>query len=235
MKIVLQKYISMSGYCSRRRAQELISGGYVKVNGKSAELGMKAGEDDEVTIDGKKISPESKKIFIILNKPLGYASTARKFKGEKSLFELVDIDERLFIAGRLDKNSTGLVILTNDGDAAYELTHPKFEHEKEYVVKISNFQFPISNEIANSIIKKLISGVEIGEGDGVVSAKKIEYFGKNKFRIILTEGKKRQIRRMFKVLGYEVEDLKRVRIGNIVLGNLKEGNWKELSIKFIKL
>jgi pseudouridine synthase len=232
MKVVLQKFISMSGYCSRRNAQELISAGRVKVNNKTAELGIRVDENDKIIIDGKPLKADAvKKIFIILNKPLGYTSTSKKFKGEKSLFELVDVNERLFIAGRLDKNSTGLVILTNDGGAAYELTHPKFEHEKEYLTRINADLKQIN---ANMIISAFKRGIDIGDGDGVVGAKKVEFLGKNKFRVILTEGKKRQIRRMFNALGYEVGDLQRVRIGKIKLGGLKEGEWKEISLNFIK-
>ncbi len=222
MKMVLQKFIARSGYCSRRKAESFIVNGKVVVNGEIAYLGMRVDENDEVTICGKKLEPENKKIYIILNKPIGYICTSRRFKGEKNIFDLVKVKERLFVVGRLDKNSRGLVFLTNDGDLAQKMTHPKYEHEKEYEVQLS-----ISNlqSLINGIIKKLKNGIDIGEGDGIVKVKDIKYLKDGKFKIVLTEGKKRQIRRMFKSLGFEVEDLLRIRIGNLKLGKLKKGEW----------
>lgn len=227
MKIVLQKFIAESGLCSRRNSEDLIRSGRVKVNGIMAELGMKAGKDDVVTVDDKKISLPKKMIYIKLNKPAGYVSTSAKFKDEKNVFELIDTKERLFAVGRLDKNSRGLMILTNDGELTQKLTHPSFKHEKEYVVKISNAKNSLMKDLICAA-KKVKSGIDIGEGDGLVKAKKAEYLGAGNFKVILTDGKKRQIRRMFKMLGMEIEDLIRVRIGNLELGNLKEGEWKYL-------
>ena len=226
MKIVLQKFIAESGYCSRRQAEELIRLGKVLVNGELAELGMKVDDKDEVKVRGKRVAINKEKIYIILNKPKNYTCTNRKFEGEKNVFDLIHAPERLFVVGRLDKDSRGLVLLTNDGDLTQKLTHPKFEHEKEYIVEISNFQFPISKQFINDLILKFEKGVDIGEGDGIVKAKDIKYLGANKFKIILTEGKKRQIRRMFKSVGCDIKDLVRVRIGKIELGNLKEGKYK---------
>jgi len=223
MKIVLQKFIAQSGYCSRRKAESFIVNEKVLVNGEIAHLGMRVDENDEVKICGKKIEPETKKKYVILNKPTGYTCTNRSFKNEKNVFNLVKVDERLFVVGRLDKNSRGLVLLTNDGELTQKLTHPSFEHEKEYEVQllINNLQFSIKD-----IIKKVKAGIDIGDNDGVVKVKDIRHLGENKFRVILTEGKKRQLRRMFGVLGYRVESLTRVRIGKIELGDLKEGEWK---------
>ena len=238
MKIVLQKFIAQSGYCSRRQAEELIRLGKVLVNGELAELGMKADEKDEVRVRGhrqsgagKRIAINKEKIYIILNKPRDYTCTNRKFEGEKNVFDLVKIKERLFVVGRLDKDSRGLVLLTNDGDLTQKLTHPKFEHEKEYLVTITNCQLQITND---EIIKKLKEGIEIGDGDGVVRVKNIKYLGDNKFAIILTEGKKRQIRRMFKAVGCDIKDLVRVRIGNIELEKLPEGKFRFLNESKVK-
>ena len=225
MKIVLQKFIAESGYCSRRQAEELIRQKKVLVNSKLAELGMKVDEGDEVKIGGQKLSLSKEKIYIILNKPKGYTCTNRQFAGEKSILDLVGSPERLFAVGRLDKDSRGLVLLTNDGDLALKLTHPRYEHEKEYIATITNYQLRITNDEA---VNKFKSGVDIGEGDGIVKVKDVKYLGDNKFRIILTEGKKRQIRRMFKTIGCEIDDLVRVRIGNIKLENLGEGCWKKI-------
>ncbi|MEA1963454.1 MAG: pseudouridine synthase [Patescibacteria group bacterium] len=232
-KIILQKYISNAGYCSRRKAEELIRLGRVKVNNKIAELGMKALENDKVEIGDKLIVLPKEKIYIILNKPIGLTCTNRKFKGEKNVFELLPNEFKdLHIVGRLDKNSRGLVLLTNDGDMTMRMTHPKFGHEKKYIVKlrIKSQELRIK-DITSSFLK----GIDIGDGDGIVKAKKIKYLEKNKFEIILTKGKKRQIRRMFKAIGLDVVDLKRAAIGNIELVDLGEGKWKKLSNNEIKI
>jgi pseudouridine synthase len=243
MKIVLQKFIAESGYCSRRQAEELIRQKKVLVNGKLAELGMKVDGGDEVKIGKQKLSLSKEKIYIILNKPKGYTCTNRQFIGEKNVFDLVKNKERLFTVGRLDKDSRGLILLTNDGDLALKLTHPKYEHEKEYIVTITNYELPArfasesvaGRQITNDkIMKRIRKGIDIGGGDGTVRAKDIRYIGDNKFKIILTEGKKRQIRRMFKGAGCEIIDLVRVRIGNIKLENLAEGKFKYLTKKEIK-
>jgi len=224
MSVVLQKYIAETGYSSRRRAEDMIRQGKVKVNKKTAELGMRVNEFDEVIIGGKKLKPVGKKIYLILNKPIGYTCTNRKFKDEKNIFELVNVKERLFVTGRLDKDSQGLVMLTNDGGLAERLTHPRFEHEKEYLIKLKVESRKLK---VKEIIKNLKSGMDIGENE-TGKAKQVEYLGSNKFKIILTEGKKRQIRRMFKELDLDVADLIRVRISNIELGNLKTGEWRYL-------
>jgi len=223
MKTVLQKFIADSGYCSRRKAEESIKNGKVSVNNEKAVLGMRVGKDDEIFIDGKKLNLAKSRIYIILNKPKGYVCTNRKFSNEKNIFELIETGERLFVAGRLDKDSRGLVLLTNDGMLAERLTHPRYEHEKEYEIEIRSQKFEVSRTV-----KKLLDGVDIGAGDGVVRVKRVRYLGENKFRIVLTEGKKRQIRRMFKVLGLRVSDLKRTRIGKMQLGDLKEGDWLQV-------
>ena len=227
MKMVLQKYIADSGYCSRRKAEELIKKKKVKVNSEIASPGKKVIESDEVKIDNKIIKTIKEKIYIILNKPAGYTCTNRKFKDEKNVFDLINIKERLFVVGRLDKNSQGLVLLTNDGEYTNKLTHPKYEHEKEYIVGIRNKESGIRNQ---EILKKFKRGVDIGNGDGIVKTKETKYLGDNKFKLILTEGKKRQIRRMFEAVSCEVCDLVRTRIGNVKLGELKLGKWKKIQI-----
>lgn len=226
MNIVLQKYIADAGYCSRRDAENLIRERKVKMNGQIAELGQRVGEQDQVTIYGKSLKPAPKKVYIILNKPVDYVCTNRHFKDEKNIFELIDVPERLVVAGRLDKNSRGLVLLSNDGALVERLSHPRYGHEKEYEVTIRNQESGIMNKEIEGQFRK---GVEIGEGDGIVRAKRVEYLGKNKFRIILTEGKKRQIRRMFRAFDLHVTDLVRVRIGTIKLGNLPSGEWRHLT------
>ena len=232
-KIVLQKFIANAGYCSRRKAEECIRSGQVKVNNKIAELGMKVSSDDKIEIGNKLIELPKEKIYIILNKPVGVTCTNRKFKNEKNVFELLpDEFKNLHVVGRLDKNSRGLVLLTNDGDLTMRMTHPRFGHEKKYMVQLSimNYQLHPSSEHKriDQIIDNFLKGIDIGDGDGIVKAKNIKYLEKDKFEIILTEGKKRQIRRMFKKIGLKVSDLQRVAIEEIELGGLNEGKWKKL-------
>ncbi len=231
MKKVLQKYIASSGYCSRRQAEELIRVGKVTVNGERAELGQRADGTDEVKVRGTKIEVEKKKIYVKLNKPRGYVCTIRDFDAEQNVFELIDAEFRhLHVVGRLDKNSHGLVILTNDGDFTAKMTHPRYRHEKEYLIRIKDERLDTCqrdrNIEAREIVKELKKGVNIGDGDGVVKVKSVEQLSDKIFKIILTQGKKRQIRRMFETVGYKVSDLERVRIGDIVLGDLKVREWE---------
>ena len=230
MTMILQKFMVEAGYCSRRRATELIKTGRVAVNGQKAEPGARVGENDDVRIGGVKLRLKKNKIYIKLNKPIGYTCTNRKFKGEKNIFELLPKKARqaslLHVAGRLDKNSRGLILLTNDGNLTKRLTHPKYGHEKTYIVKIKN-----QNANIKMTIQKLKRGIEIDRSGEILKAKDVKYLENNEFEIVLTEGKKRQIRRMFKALGYEVDDLKRMAIGGLKLGNLKEGGWKYLTAK----
>ncbi|PLX26635.1 pseudouridine synthase [Candidatus Parcubacteria bacterium] len=231
MSITLQKYIVDAGFCSRRKATELIQAGRVFVNGKKAELGQRVNRDDLVEIDGEKLNIREKNIYIKLNKPSGYTCTSKKFSGEKNVFDLVDRDYgKLHIVGRLDKDSRGLVILTSDGDFTYKMTHPSNEHEKEYEVEIMDSNLTADGEFVDMIIHKFMNGVDIGEDGGVVKARNIQEIDKNKFKIILTQGKKRQIRRMFSKLGCVVEDLKRTRIGNVKLDDLKSGMYQEFEL-----
>ncbi len=236
----LQKFIAESGYCSRRRAEELIREGVVTVNNKVATIGQSVADGDRVLIDGEPIGRQARKIYIALNKPKGYTCTNRRFKDEKNIFDLVDIDERLFIVGRLDKDSRGLVILTNDGEYTQKITHPRFHHEKVYEVtvdmpKASNPDITapakrgksnVEESWARDILLCLKKGI-MQEGEFLV-AKKASYLGNNKFKVTLTEGKKRQLRRMFGFLNLRVKDLVRVQIGNIKLDDLKEGHWQEI-------
>ena len=225
MKIVLQRYIASSAYCSRRKAEELIRAGEVFVNGEIAELGQRVDDGDDVRVKGVRVKAKQEKIYIKLNKPRGYVCTNRDFDAEHNIFELLDKEyKHLHAVGRLDKNSHGLVILTNDGDFTVKMTHPRYEHEKEYLVLIKSEELKIKNKFIADLIYKLKKGLE-DKGD-ILRAKEVEYLGGGKFKIILTQGKKRQIRRMFEALGYKVSDLKRVRIGDIVLGDLRVQEWE---------
>jgi pseudouridine synthase len=240
---MLQKYIADCGYSSRRRAEELIRAGKVKVNGQVAKLGDRVNGKDEVSIGKKFLHQDQEKVYIIINKPTGYVCSNRRFEGENNIFDLlinrkgkeIKLKHRLFVVGRLDKKSRGLVLVTNDGDLAYRVTHPKFQHEKEYEVRLSNFNYQTSSNVPNDIISKLKKGIHI-EG-GMAKVKNVKYIGKGNFTVILTQGIKRQIREMFKALGYEVADIKRVsvNVGKIQLDleGLKKGKWRCLSEKEI--
>ncbi len=235
-KIILQKFIAESGFCSRRQAEKIILSGRVLVNGAVAEAGMKVDASDEVVVNGKKIGLAKEKRYIILNKPKGYTCTSRKFAGEHNVFELLPEEfSGLQIAGRLDKESRGLLLMTDDGDLTLRATHPRYQHEKKYIAQIyTNLRQTNTNNKPEDVERALKKGIDIGEGDGVVKAKEAEYIGNDTFVVVLTEGKKRQIRRMFKKLGYETNDLKRTKIGNLEIGSLGEGKWRVLTKEEIK-
>ncbi|MFH1347653.1 MAG: pseudouridine synthase [Candidatus Margulisiibacteriota bacterium] len=221
-KIRLQKYIAECGIASRRKAEELIVSGKVKVNGRViAKLGTKIDpSSDKIVVNGKPLKQKEEKIYIKLNKPRGVVSACTDTR-EKTVIDLVkDVPYRLFPIGRLDKESEGLMILTNDGELANRLMHPRYEHEKEYEVSV---QFPIFYVQMD----RLKEGVDI-EGKKTLPAK-VKQVGSRKFHIILKEGKKRQIRKMVEEAGNRVVRLKRIRIKNIKLGNLAVGKYTYLT------
>lgn len=223
--IRLQKILADAGIASRRKSEEYIKKGLVKVNGKIIkELGVKIDQDkDKIEFKGKIVkSKKEEYVYIILNKPAGYVSTCKKGKERgRIVLDLIEKKKmlRLWPIGRLDKDSEGLLILTNDGELTNKLTHPKFEKEKEYEVEVNN---PLDKEF----LIKMQRGVRIN-GYKTRPAK-TNQIGKNKFKIIIKEGKKRQIRKMCEILEYKVVKLKRIRIGKLRLGNLKKGEWKVL-------
>jgi pseudouridine synthase len=202
----------------------------VKINGQLAAIGESADPmKDKITIKGHLINVAEKKIYVKLNKPLDYTCTNRKFPGEKNIFDLVKIPARLYAVGRLDKNSRGLVLLTNDGELTQRLAHPRYEHGKKYEVKVSG-------EIKNGklIADRLMKGVDIGEGDDIAHAQEAQYLQNNFFIITLSEGKKRQIRRMFDVFDLRVVDLNRTALAGLELGDLALGKWEYLNPEEIK-
>jgi len=218
----LNKYLSMCGVCSRRKADEEIKNGKVIVNGKVIkEPYYNVKEGDEVFYKGKKIE-RKEFVYICINKPAGYISTLKDKHAEKKVVDLIpEKYGRVFPVGRLDKDATGLLILTNDGNFANFLTHPRYQIEKEYEVIVSGILKRGDIEAAKKGVFDEGEKLKIIDGKIVRRTKNA-----TTVRIILKEGKKREIKRIFKVLGYNVLKLKRIRIGNIKLGNLKEGNFK---------
>ncbi len=219
----LQKYLSEAGICSRRKGEEYIKAGLVRVNsGIVTELGTKVDpEKDRVEFDGKIIALTSEPIYIALNKPKGYV-TSCSHPGEKIVLDLIDIPQRIYPIGRLDKDSTGLLILTNDGTLHHMLSHPSFDHEKEYDVTVSR---PITDGSLRNIAKGLpMMGTKTRPAE-------INRISSRRFRIVLKEGRNRQIRRMVRKVGSHVIRLKRIRVSKIKLGRLAEGNWRNLTEK----
>jgi len=217
----LNKYISESGKASRRGADKLISEGRVTINGKIAKIGSQVEPGDDVRVSGNPIRVARNNVYIALNKPVGITSTTEKHvKG--NIIDLVNHPLRIFNIGRLDKDSDGLILLTNDGDIVNEILRAEHKHEKEYIVTVDK---PITPEF----LKQMAGGVEI-LGTKTLPCEVIQ-LSKYVFQIILTQGLNRQIRRMCESLGYDVYRLQRTRIMNIHLGNLPIGQWRDLSKK----
>jgi pseudouridine synthase len=223
--IRLNKFISESGYCSRREADKLIESNRVKVNGRRPELGTRVEAGDEVTVDGMTIqsSAENKsdRVYLAYNKPVGITcTTERSVKG--NIVDAVDHDQRIFPIGRLDKPSEGLILLTSDGDIVNKILRAENAHEKEYLVTVNK-------NIGSGFVEKMSRGVPIL--DTVTKPCKVTVVRRSVFKITLTQGLNRQIRRMCEYLGYEVTQLVRLRIMNVELGKLKPGQWRNLSQK----
>jgi 23S rRNA pseudouridine2605 synthase/23S rRNA pseudouridine2604 synthase len=217
----LQKYLSAVGVCSRRRGETLIRAGRVHVNGAIvAELGAKVDpERDRVAVDGIPVAPGRKAVYIALHKPPGYVTSCRH-PGKRIVLELVEVPERVFPVGRLDKDSTGLLLLTNDGRLHHRLTHPSFDHEKEYDVTVAR---PISD----GALQRMARGLPILNTR--TRPAEVARISENRFRIVLKEGRNRQIRRMVGRVGNEVVHLARTRFAGIRLGGLPEGAWRHLT------
>ena len=221
----LNKFLSAAGVCSRRKADELIQNGKVVVNGKlTTELGTIINEKtDEILVDGKKASLPVSHVYIKLNKPKGYACTASDEHGRKTIYELIGTNERLFSIGRLDYDTEGLIILTNDGDFANHVAHPSYEIEKEYVVKVKGDM--LESELA--VLRKGV--VENGVRMPKAGIKKLGFDGEcSRLSVIIHEGQNHQVRRMFAAIGKDVKFLKRQRIGSVTLGGLKRGEYRPL-------
>lgn len=226
MKERLQKVMAHAGVASRRKSEEIIEQGRVVVNGQAiTQLGTKVDpERDAITVDGEPISVTEDYVYIVLHKPLDVITTADDPWGRTTVLDLVDVDERVYPVGRLDADSEGLILLTNDGALTHRLTHPSFEHQKEYHVRVSGR--PSQEDVG-----RLRSGVRLE--DGVTAPAQVEVLrceaGDTWLRMILHEGRKRQIRRMADAVEHPVKRLIRVRLGPIRPGNLSPGRWRHLS------
>ncbi|NSL85979.1 23S rRNA pseudouridine(2604) synthase RluF [Chitinophaga solisilvae] len=216
MDISVNKYISETGFCSRREADKYIEQGRVTINDNVASKGNRVKAGDVVEIDGEPLKKKKSTVYIALNKPKGITCTT-DLKDKTNIIDYVNYSSRIFPIGRLDKRSEGLIFLTNDGDIVNKILRAGNQHEKEYIVTVDN---PVTPEF----IKSMRNGVKIL---GVTTQKCfVQQEGPQKFRIILTQGLNRQIRRMCEVLGYNVETLKRVRIMNMTLKDLPPGKWR---------
>lgn len=218
----INKYLSEIGYCSRRKADELIGAKRVTVNGVVPEMGTKVLPSDDIRVDGKSISNENEnRVYLAFHKPIGIVCTTDTKREKNNIIDFINYPTRIFPIGRLDKPSEGLILLTSDGDIVNKILRARNNHEKEYVVSVNK---PISEDF----IHQMRNGVPIL--DTITKKCKVEQQGKFTFRIVLTQGLNRQIRRMCEYLGYEVTKLKRVRIMNIVL-DVPVGQWRHLTSK----
>ena len=223
MTIRINKYLSESGYCSRRAADRLIEEGKVTINGEIPELGTKVNEDDQVKVEGQIIekSTKQKKIYLAFNKPVGIVCTTDRRVEPDNIIDFIKYPKRIFPIGRLDKSSEGLIFLTNDGDIVNKILRARNNHEKEYIVSVNQ---PINRDF----IQSMSNGVKIL--DTITKNCFVQQLGLKKFKIILTQGLNRQIRRMCESFGYKVKSLKRVRIMNIKL-DIPIGKYREFTKK----
>ena len=220
-KTRLNKFLAHAGVCSRRDADKLIGQGRVLVNGKLPALGQTVSGADHITVNGKPIQENKKTVVLVYYKPIGVTCTERDPHAEKKLADMIHYPVRVTYAGRLDKDSEGLLLLTNDGELIQGMMRGANRHEKEYIVKVNK-------EITPDFLQKMSQGVYLAELDIRTRECETEKIGKFTFRIVLTQGVNRQIRRMCEACGYKVSGLKRVRVMHVELGNLKPGEYREL-------
>ncbi|AQX07009.1 23S rRNA pseudouridine(2604) synthase RluF [Elizabethkingia meningoseptica] len=224
-KTRINKYLSEVGYCSRRAADKLLEEGRITINGKLPELGTKVSDEDEIMVDGISIrKTEEEHVYIALNKPVGIVCTTDTKREKNNIVEFINHPKRIFPIGRLDKPSEGLILLTSDGDIVNKILRARNNHEKEYLVRVNQ-------PITPRFLEKMRNGVPIL--DTVTKKCEVEQIDTFNFRIILTQGLNRQIRRMCEYLGYEVKKLKRIRIMNIRL-DLPVGKWRDLTAEELK-
>lgn len=217
--IRINRYLSLKNYSTRRGADELISKGLVTINGRTAVLGDKVNETDKVEVDKKVEATKNDRVYFAYNKPVGIVTNLPQ-NGEKSIEDVTHFPRKVFPIGRLDKDSHGLIILTDDGRITDKLLNPKYIHEKEYTVEVHK-------PIDDNFTKRMSEGVKLDDGYKTQPCE-VQKISARRFKIVLSEGKKRQIRRMCSALGFEVTDLLRTRIMNITLSDIPEGGFKKI-------
>lgn len=221
-KTRLNKYIAECGVCSRREADRLIEAGKVMVNGKTANMGVKVSLADEVIVNGRKLTKKEEKVVLAYYKPIGITCTEKDRFADRTLKDAFDYPIRVTYAGRLDRETEGLLLMSNDGELINRLMKGSNEHEKEYYVKVTN-------QLSSDFKEKMEKGVFLSELNRKTKPCKVDIIGPYTFKIILTQGLNRQIRRMCSELGYKVNALQRVRVANISLGKLRPGTFRKLS------
>ena len=223
-EVRINKYLSAAGFCSRREADRLVEAGRVSIDGRIAGMGDKVSDGQKVQVDNKDISVEEEKILLVFNKPAGIVCTTTDSQGANNIVDYIGYNKRIYPIGRLDKDSHGLILMTNNGEIMDKILRSANGHEKEYIVEVNK-------DIDDEFVKNMSKGVYLEELERTTLPCRVYKDGKRKFRIILTQGLNRQIRRMCDNLGYRVVDLKRIRIMNIVLGDLKEGSYRNVTDK----
>lgn len=222
MEVRINKYLSSAGYCSRREADRLLEQGRVTIDGITAQMGSKVTEGQTVFVDGKSIVQEDEMILLAFYKPTGIVCTTTANQGDNNIVDYIGYPKRIYPVGRLDKDSEGLILMTNNGEMMDKILRSANGHEKEYIVTVNK-------EIDDSFIKAMSGGIYLAELDRTTKPCKVTALGKKTFRIILTQGLNRQIRRMCGTQGREVVQLKRIRIMNILLGDLKPGEYRNVT------
>ncbi len=223
-EIRVNKYLSSAGVCSRREADRIVEDGRVTIDDMPATTGMKVRPGQIVKVDGKPVQEQEETVILAVNKPRGVVCTTDRRWGDALLEDLVDYPTRVFNVGRLDKDSEGLILMTNQGDLLNRIMKAGNFHEKEYIVRVDR-------PYKEAFLKKMAAGVRLEELNRTTRKCKVTAEGPDTFRIVLTQGLNRQIRRMCSALGYEVKDLKRVRIMNVELGDLAPGKWRKLTAR----
>lgn len=228
--IKLQAFLAQAGVASRRKAEELIAAGQVKVNGQVAHVGQRVEPSvDQISVNGKTVSSKAEHYYYLINKPVGYVSTTNDELQRRTVLDIIPkLPGRLYPVGRLDQESEGLMLLTNDGELAYKLTHPKFEVEKTY-------QVTLDRDISSKALEHLEKGVRLK--DGFTKPKRVALTEPDRFDLLnmtITEGRNRQVRRMLERVGYEVLKLVRIQLGPFSLGSLNNQQYKKLSAEEVK-
>ncbi len=222
MEIRINKYLSEAGVCSRREADRLLQQGRVRIDDELAQMGSKVTDGQTVYVDGCAIALEEEDILLVFNKPVGIVCTTTDKQGKNNIVDYIGYPKRIYPIGRLDKDSNGLILMTNNGEISDKILRSVNGHEKEYVVTVNK-------DIDTTFIKKMSGGLYLKELERTTKPCKVYKEGKRTFRIVLTQGLNRQIRRMCETLGYRVMKLERIRIMNILLGDLPEGSYRDVT------